>query len=148
MNCQKLFVLLFSVVLVIFAGCSDSVTSDENSKASIKQVGGCTSAAFKKDAGQTDSCFSYEFHNDLKVQFCAPGNCCPDSNRFTGEYRISTDTIVVTIEDTAANLCKCMCNYNIRAELEGLLLNRYLFKVEKQDSSYRQTLYSEYIYKD
>lgn len=143
-----LLVSLFSICLGVFAGCNESVTSGENSKASIKQVGGSTSSALDKITKESDSCFSYYFHNDLIVDFCVSGNCCPDSNRFFSDYRISMDTITVTIADTAANLCKCICNYNIRAELEGLLLNRYLFKVEKQDSSYRQTLYSENIYKD
>jgi hypothetical protein len=73
----------------------------------------------------SDSIFSYSFSQNLILDFSAIGNCCPDSNRFTVNYDIRSDTIVVTVIDTARNLCRCNCLYMIHIQLTDLLMDNY-----------------------
>lgn len=94
-----------------------------------------------------DSCFSYRYEDLLLVDFCATGNCCPDSNRFLIQCEIRQDTILVTIADTAANLCRCNCRYLLHVQLTELSLPSYQFVCVRKDESAGSVLYSERVYR-
>ena len=96
------------------------------------QIAGCQSHLPK--VGSADSCFSYEFHEALIVDFCAMANCCPDSNRFSFEHRIANDTIFVAVADTAAPLCNCFCRYVLHMEFRNLTGYSYIFFCTIEDS--------------
>jgi hypothetical protein len=134
---------LIAVLAFILSGC-DGSTEPEPPPFVAYQVPGCASHLGEG----VDSCFSYEFHRALSVDFCATANCCPDSNRFSFDYRISSDSIIVTIADTAARNCFCTCTYVLHVELSYLSENAYLFVCERQDSSSRTLLYTELVGRD
>ena len=69
----------------------------------------------------------YNFKDTLIIEFCVGGNCCPDSFRFASEINIISDTIFVSVVDTADNLCYCDCLYKMHLEINGLSENEYLF---------------------
>ena len=64
-----------------------------------------------------ERCFEYTFDEHLQAAFCVNGNCCPDSQRFDLSYTVFEDSIVVTVVDTAQNLCRCLCDYLIQTDL-------------------------------
>jgi hypothetical protein len=135
------FFLLISLIFY-YISCSDAPptkTSQEINYFSY-QIPGCNhSASLQKDT-VIDSCFQYSFIDTLKVEFCVPGNCCPDSNRFITDYNLSSDTIYVTVVDTAAHMCHCICNYVIHLELAGLSYDRYIFYCEYEDLVYNELI--------
>jgi hypothetical protein len=96
-----------------------------------------------------DSCFSYEFPYffPLKVDFCATGNCCPDSNRFSFNFRVTSDSVIVTIADTAAQKCFCTSTYVLHVEFRYLPNETYWFVCERRDYSPRTLLYAERVYR-
>jgi len=57
----------------------------------------------------------------------------------------NADSIVVTIADTAANLCKCVCRHWVHAEFQDLLLNKYRFLVYLHGSASQKPLYDAVI---
>lgn len=105
------------------------------------QVPGCQ----QRRAPGLDSCFSYEFHEALTVDFCADGNCCPDSQRFAFTSAFLHDTIMVTIADTAAQLCRCTCPYVLRMTFNALPGNEYLFLCMREDSAGQAVIYSQLL---
>jgi len=127
-------------------GCSKSVNPD-NDQTRIVQIPGCKSGQLGKGSLSTDSCFTYQFHGALVVDFCASANCCPDSNRFLIRHETRNDTILVTIADTAANLCRCNCTYLLHAEFHSLPGDRYVFVCQREDYSSRLLLYSTYVHR-
>ena len=136
------FVLVLSVLAVFMLGCEGSTEPDAPDVVAF-QVPGCGANLLKASA--TDSCFSYQFHDALIVDFCATANCCPDSNRFSFNQRISHDTIMVTIADTAAHLCRCICTYVLHMEFRDLPGDSYVFFCTREDYSSRIVFYSERV---
>jgi hypothetical protein len=132
------FVALLAFIL---SGCNGS-TEPEPPPFVAYQVPGCASHLGEG----VDSCFSYEFHGALSVDFCATANCCPDSDRFSFDHRISSDSLVVTIADTAARNCFCTCTYVLHVGFSRLPENSYLFICERMDDSSRTMLYAERVY--
>jgi len=125
---KKIF--FFTIILaILFVSCSENNLIDNKTDIEFKsyQIGGCNNSASLEKIAFSDSCFDYTFNDTLKINFCVYGNCCPDSNRFSVEQIIKSDTIYVTVTDTAANLCKCICNYKIHFELTGLQKDQYVF---------------------
>ncbi len=134
--------LFFLISAVIFITCSND-TSTNSSRDGIDfiayQDGGCNgSSSLKKTI--IDSCFSYSFTDTLKIDFCVYGNCCPDSNRFVTTYKLNSDTINVTVVDTAEHLCRCICSYKIHIELSGLTSNQYFFYCSYNVLEYKKNL--------
>jgi hypothetical protein len=127
--------------MLIYSGCSKSVSPD-NGGIRIEQIPGCKSGQLGKRSLSTDSCFTYQFSDALDVYFCASANCCPDSNRFRIRHDIRSDTIFVTIADTAAQLCRCNCTYMLHAEFHNLPKDRYVFFCSREDYSSLAVLYS------
>ena len=122
------FVLVISILFYVFSCTTDNPTNQENEiiTFSAYQVGGCNSTPLAKIA-VNDSCFSYSFNDTLKIDFCVTANCCPDSQRFLTDYYLKSDTIFVTVTDTSAELCDCICNYTIHLDLVGLSNTQYFF---------------------
>lgn len=130
MNCMRspLYPGLLLTAVLLIVSCSDKGTDPRNDQTEgrLSQIPGCQHGSLGKSAAG-DSCFSYQFTEDLHVSFCLVANCCPDSNRFAFASGISRDTIVVSVRDTAGQLCRCLCSYTIRCEFAALLLDRYRF---------------------
>ncbi len=122
------FMFTLFILFYLFSCSTDNSTNpeDETITFSAYQVGGCNSTPLAKIA-ENDSCFSYSFNDTLKVDFCVTANCCPDSQRFVTDYNIKSDTIFVEVVDTAARLCRCICNYTVHLDLVGLSNNQYFF---------------------
>lgn len=130
----------------MWSGCAKSV-NPENVESSIVQIPGCQSAQLAKSSASSDSCLTYLFQNTLYVDFCATGNCCPDSNRFAITHEIRGDTIAVTIADTAVSLCRCMCRYILHAEFHDLPRDQYVFVCKRADASSSILMYSATVYR-
>jgi len=109
-------------------------------------VPGCKSNQLLK-SGDTfgDSYFTYSFTDKLIVDFCVSGNCCPDENRFRTSSNILGDSIIVTVADTAQNLCKYICNYIIHGEFEQLPKDRYFIKCILADEENKQIICTEKV---
>ena len=123
---MKLLNILFCLLLLIlWTSCKVSTPAEE--KRNLYQVGGCQGNAFLKP-NVVDTCFIYQFRENLILDFCVYGNCCPDSNRFDLRSNLTDDLITITVTDTAANLCRCFCKYKIHAEFDGLSQSRYRVK--------------------
>jgi hypothetical protein len=105
-----------------------------------QQVPGCSASLNKTVIG--DSCFSYQFHDALTMEFCMTGNCCPDSNRFSFRHSLIQDTILIVVSDTAAHLCRCTCNYLLRAEVNNLERDDYLVLCVREDYPSQYIFYS------
>ena len=128
-------------ISIIFIACSDSTSPNNNSNTLFKQVPGCGNFNLPKMSG--DSSFSYTFDNILKINLSLPANCCPDTNRFDYVHTINGDVIDFIVIDTAAHLCKCICNYSIEIEMNDLDKNSYQFVCTYYDSIY----YNEKVFR-
>ena len=121
---------LLGLKLIGMLSCFDPPTSSEKLPlevpAVLRQIPGCGGHGLAK-AAFGDSCFSYQFTQNAAVDFCVYANCCPDSNRFSLSYEIRNDTLAVVVVDTAAHMCRCLCNYAIHAEFMNLPADRYVF---------------------
>lgn len=126
-------------LLSVFA-CEETTQTSPPGVISI-QVPGCQ----QMRTPGLDSCFSYVFHDALTVDFCATGNCCPDSERFAFTSAFLHDTIVVTIGDTAAQLCRCTCTYALRVTFSDLPGDEYLFLCMREDYAGEAILYSQRV---
>ena len=134
------FALSMFILALFQTGCSKSV-APETLQGSVVQLPGCKSAQLGKAGSFDDSCLTIQFQQSLLVDFCASGNCCPDSNRFSIRQDVRGDTIVVTIADTARALCRCTCNYFLHAEFADLPSDHYVFMVSREDYSSKAVLY-------
>jgi hypothetical protein len=121
----------------------DRTTAPDSTRVVSYQIPGCTGQGEKRSAG--DSCFSYQFHDALVVDFCASGNCCPDSDRFSIQHTVENNTITVTIADTAAHLCRCNCVYVLHVELHDLHRDSYLLVCRREDYAGHEVLYSTWV---
>ena len=140
MKNSVLFTLMIAFLLML--SCKDA-SSPENSFFNARQIPGCNST-LKKVAGDDGGGFSYVFDENLQIKLDLNANCCPDSERFDYSCQISNDTIYFTVIDTAAHLCKCICNYTVTAEIGGLSNDEYTFICSYYDSIY----YNEQVSKN
>ena len=140
MNRTKIYFGL--VLLFIIISCSSEPIIRETEFTSY-QVPGCFHNAGLQKSLASDSCFGYSFNDTLKIEFCVKGNCCPEMNRFTTSYKIKSDTIFVSVADTAAQLCYCICNYKIHIELSNFENNKYLFYCNYDNFKYREFVQKE-----
>jgi hypothetical protein len=128
-------VIIFSIpILCMFISCKDKSTNADNTKSPtffyetskcISSVSSSSSILARELITTPDSIFSYSFSQNLILDFSAIGNCCPDSNRFTLGQEIRSDTIFVTVIDTAQNLCHCNCIYMVHVEITDLAQDNY-----------------------
>jgi hypothetical protein len=133
--------IIVSVLLFLpYIGCDKSVTTENDPTPNLYQVSGCLNKSF-----DSDSCFFYRFGRTLAVDFCVTGNCCPDHDRFVIQDSIYSDTVFVTLTDTAETLCRCYCVYNIHTDFHFLEGESYWFIVSQPDSSGMNILYSEKV---
>jgi len=129
-------------ILVPLSSCSDKSAGPATGSLTIHlyQIPGCGGSG-RARGSSVDSCFTYTFRGDLEVTCCLPANCCPDSQRFSLSSTIVRDTIRVAVRDTAQNLCRCICSYDVRAKFTALPLDRYLFVMQYDDSVW----YKEFV---
>ncbi len=131
--------ILFTLLLAILWSCKqDNIPLTAKAGQphfSAVQAAGCYHGPLA-DKTSSETCFDYSFKDTLKVIFCLPANCCPDSNRFDFTLGLSNDTINLAIQDTAADLCDCICTYRIFANVSGLNKEHYLFNCFYRDSLY------------
>ncbi|MGK9475241.1 hypothetical protein [Melioribacter sp. OK-6-Me] len=129
--------ILISIIIASY-GCEVSNTEPEAHNFRFEQLDGCQTLLYQnsldKSTAAKDSCFNYSFNENLVVEFCVRGNCCPDSNRFAVDGKVVGDTINIAVKDTAANLCRCICNYIILAEFQNLTGDEYFVKCIEKDS--------------
>lgn len=82
------------------------------------------------DAAETfrvpESVLRWQFGDLLELEFMVWGNCCPDSERFVVASHLCGDTLAITVADTAASLCRCVCPYVISATCEDVPSDRYV----------------------
>jgi len=130
--------------------CSDEKGITEITEGEVifssHQVTGCNHNKELAKTSPLDSCFTYSFDEKLEIDFCVIGNCYPDSQRFSTNYFINSDTIFVSVEDTARNSANCICSYKIHLDFTGLQKDKYLFYCNYpiQDAIFE---YREYVYK-
>ncbi len=131
---MKIFIKISLSLFLLFAlihhlSCSEDSPIETTGEIEFisYQIPGCNSSSSLEKALLDDYCFTYSFKDTLKIDFCVVGNCCPDSNRFVTNYAINSDTLFVTVKDTAEHLCNCICRYVIHLELFGLPEDQYLF---------------------
>jgi len=133
-------VLLFGA----FLACQPSTESQQwGGEFQLYQANGCQSGELSK-AAVGDSCFNYQFDADLILDFRVSANCCPDSNRFVLSTDIRSDTIAISVQDTAANLCLCTCNYIVHAEFYDMPEDMYYVNIVAGDG---QLLYEEEVWR-
>ncbi len=117
----------FILSIIVSISCSEGLSSVIQT--SIYQVPGCKkNSLFKTGTTYIDSCFTYSFTEKLIIDFCVGGNCCPDSHRYSITSKVLSDSIIISVIDTAQNKCKCICNYIIHGEFESLQKDEYFVK--------------------
>ena len=141
--------LLIAVLFILF-GCEKASTPlNHNQESTIItshfcQIPGCQGHSNNLAKSLSNSnCFLYFWDDTLKLEFCVLANCCPDTNRFDFNSVIEGNIISVTVIDTAAHLCYCICNYRLHLDFTGLSKEEYIFKCSYYDS----LVYSEKIAK-
>ena len=127
-NIIKIFLIIGLCILVSCKQKSTEVNQPGNPSFS-SEASHCVSLSLgKTNSDLSDSIITYSFSNDLILDFSANGNCCPDSNRFVINHEIRSDTILITVIDTARNLCRCTCLYMIHTEISSLPMDRYFVR--------------------
>ncbi len=127
-----IFLALF-VFISMSAGCKSTAAPEQwDGEYLLQSINGCQRDNLAKDT-IVDSCFVYQFDNDLVLDFCVTANCCPDSNRFELSQEVRNDSITITVADTAANLCDCICPYIIHVEYFDLPEDMYYVRVLMAD---------------
>jgi len=128
MDSLKIFLVISIFFWVVCKDKSMEVGQTKIPSFSYKTSHCLSSAIPQRTTVSSDSVFSYSFSDNLIMDFSSIGNCCPDSNRFVVGHEIRQDTIMITVADTAQNLCKCNCLYMIHTKVTGLLMNRYVVR--------------------
>lgn len=129
------------LILGLWLACDRSTGPEQHHL--LYQISGCGGELAKSFVA--DSCFTYQFDTDLVIDFCVTANCCPDSSRFALSHEIIHDNITITVQDTAARLCRCICNYVIHTEFYELPLEHYIVRVNVDTS---HVAYEESVRRD
>lgn len=119
----KIVGFLFSLFFIY--SCSNSTSPNSNLNSSFKQIPGCNNQMLFKTFA--DSNFTYTFDTYADISFSLPANCCPENNRFDQITLLNDNTITITVIDTAAQLCRCICNYELNIKVMELIENHYTF---------------------
>jgi hypothetical protein len=120
-------VFILGIVALLYFSCKEKTTEPNKDITFSSQYSNCLAHGLSKGSG-LDSVFNYSFLGDLFVDFSVWANCCPDSNRFAVSYRIANDTIIISVADTARNLCHCTCPYMVHAEFLDLQQDHYVVR--------------------
>jgi|GEM_PF-696133 len=121
--------ITFGLLILICISCHEKSSEPElQSIVSFSsQSSKCLSHGLSK-RNSFDSLFTYSFTDSLIIDFSVSANCCPDSNRFNVLYTAVNDTLIITVIDTAAYGCRCICPYLIHAEFGNLPNNHYIVR--------------------
>lgn len=123
---MKIIYVFLSFIFFLFFSCSEKGTNPEEGMIGFSFYSGKCGQDLQKKSGIQDSSFEYTFLDNLLIDLAVPGNCCPDSNRFIVSQNILNDTINISVEDTASNQCRCICNYHIYVQFNDLPENHYV----------------------
>jgi hypothetical protein len=128
MKITAMIVTLGFIVFLCFS-CKDKSTNPgtQSPISFSSQSSKCLSNGLSKNSG-LDSVFTYSFTQNLIIDFSVNTNCCPDSNRFNISNIIGTDTLIVSVADTARSLCNCICLYMIHVEFGNLSNDHYVVR--------------------
>jgi hypothetical protein len=118
--------IIFGFLVVLCLSCKEKATNPETQTpiSFSSQYSKCLSHGLAKARG-LDSLFTYTFVDSLVIDFSVNANCCPDSNRFIVTHSIGTDTLIISVADTARSLCNCICLYMIHASFGNLSKDNY-----------------------
>lgn len=130
MKTIRISMLSAFVLLGLSIACKTTSTEPKewDGQFQLVQVNGCQSGGLGKYV-VGDSLFSYQFEDDLLLDFRVTANCCPDSNRFVLDQEVHGDTVTITVWDIAPDLCLCICPYLIHAEFYDMPEDKYLVRV-------------------
>jgi hypothetical protein len=131
-------IIVVVLVFLLLTSCAELTSSDkEKVDSRAYQIPGCIPGLLR-DRNENNTGFSYVFDDTLSVDLSLNANCCPDSNRFDYSFIIVSDTIKFSVVDTAENLCRCICDYIVHADMIHLEQDTYIFKCIYYDSVYYQ----------
>jgi hypothetical protein len=126
--CMKDLILTLGIVLPFFFSCNEKSVDLKHDILFSYRFGSCITGENGENI-LIDSSFVYSFTDSLVIDFSVPANCCPDSDRFDVIYNLlNEDTLVVSVADTAQNLCYCNCSYMIHAVFQELPDNHYVVR--------------------
>ncbi len=141
---MKTIKLSLFFILCVISSCTDKSTNlnQINLPSFSFKTSKCISGTIAKESRVQSDSFSYSFSQYLTLNFSVPGNCCPDSNRFMVSNEIRSDTIFITVTDTAQNLCRCSCVYMIHTQLTDLQKDSYTVRCRLgKEDNYIDPLY-------
>lgn len=144
LSIKPFFVFFLSAIFfIVFFSCNDEIVFPSG-QIIFNQIPGCQRQHLNKSS-LIDSCFSYLFNENLVVDFCVTGNCCPDKDRYIITSSIVEDSIFITVKDTAKNLCRCICNYIIHGEFQSLTKNNYIIKCIQKGLPDKEVIYLKQV---
>jgi hypothetical protein len=122
-------IVTLGFIVILFFSCKDKSTNPatQSSISFSSQYSRCLSHGLSKSSG-IDSVFTYSFTQNLIIDFSVFANCCPDSNRFNITNIIGTDTLIISVADTARSQCNCICLYMIYVEFGNLSNDHYVVR--------------------
>jgi hypothetical protein len=128
---MRILIITLAIGFLAFLclSCGEKST-DPDSQSSISfssRYSKCLSSGLLKSS-RLDSVFTYSFTDSLVIDFSVNANCCPDSNRFAVTESAGTDTLVISVADTAGNLCYCICTYMVHTSFENLPNDHYVVR--------------------
>jgi hypothetical protein len=128
--------------------CNEKSTSPDSQSAISfsSHYGKCLSQGLPKSSS-LDSVFTYSFTDSLVIDFSVNANCCPDSNRFVVTQRAGPDTLVISVADTAGNLCYCICTYMVHASFENLPNDHYVVRCRVGNSQGYEDIHLVDVYR-
>ncbi|MFC1481649.1 hypothetical protein ACFL6E_05335 [Candidatus Neomarinimicrobiota bacterium] len=132
MKNAHIFISLF-VLISMSTGCKSTAAPEKwDGQYQLNSISGCQHDNLTIGT-IVDSCFVYQFDNDLVLDFCVTANCCPDSNRFEIAQEVRNDSITIIVSDIADDLCFCTCPYIIHSEFFDLPEDMYYVRVLMAD---------------
>jgi hypothetical protein len=122
-------IVTLGFLVFLCLSCNEKSTNPDNQSgiSFSSRYSTCLSHGLSKSSG-LDSVFTYSFTDSLVIDFSVIANCCPDSNRFVVTESAGTDTLVISVADTAENLCYCICTYMVHASFGNLPSDHYVVR--------------------
>jgi hypothetical protein len=135
-------------IVFLCLSCNEKSTSPDSQSAISfsSHYGKCSSQGLTKSSS-LDSIFTYSFLDSLVIDFSVNANCCPDSNRFVVTQSAGTDTLVISVADTAGNLCYCICTYMVHTSFENLPNDHYVVRCRVGNSQGYEDIHLVNVYR-
>lgn len=134
---KQIFIFLAIILLFIFCCSENRITVNyiKNSKpaGSLVSYSGCKKSQSVNSTDETPSnkdCIEYQYDGEsvLTIKHSNAGfNCCPDE--ILAEIHICDNEIVINEKEEMALPCPCLCLYDLKYEITGLIPGEYKIKV-------------------